>query len=427
MNKLVLTRNGFRVENGRMGIPTLIYEQDRVLYLHSRYDPVAEANQLIESWHFAPDTEQVVVVGLGLGYHIQACLQRFDGLRRLVVVEAFSEVIHMCNEVNPELFEDTRVQICHPEDEQALVQFVLNQDVNQLVVHPPSLTVFPYKRIRLILQEMQVLNHSREYNAPQLKQNWLENLALLNPKCVFSGHKNQLSSKPGILLAAGPSLDDSLEKLCVDFPKNAVTVAVSAVLKKLQKRQLVPDFVVHTDASPDSYQHFAGLEPEYQLPKLLVLPTSHPQIFRSYQGDKNWILQKGFESSQNYARKFNLDVFDTGGSVATLALSLLWYLGCDPIIFVGQDLAYIDGKTHADGVHNDLQTFDVSQNYKIETLSVKGDYCQSTLSWSVFRHWIEWFIRTHPDRKYYNVSSGAQIEGTDARTITDLSKNVCTK
>ena len=38
-----------------------------------------------------------------------------------------------------------------------------------------------------------------------------------------------------------------------------------------------------------------------------------------------------------------------GGSVSTVAYSIAEQFGCDPIIFVGQDLAYTGGKTHATG------------------------------------------------------------------------------
>jgi len=58
-------------EMGRKGRPTLKIDG---VYLHSRYDPEQEAERLIESARLAPD-RPVLVVGLGLGYHVAALLQ----------------------------------------------------------------------------------------------------------------------------------------------------------------------------------------------------------------------------------------------------------------------------------------------------------------------------------------------------------------
>ena len=41
------------------------------------------------------------------------------------------------------------------------------------------------------------------------------------------------------------------------------------------------------------------------------------------------------------------------GSVATMALDFALRLGCNPVIFVGQDLAHSYGRTYCSGVHFD--------------------------------------------------------------------------
>lgn len=63
---------GAVVEMGRKGQPTLRVEG---VYLHSRYDPEREAAQLIDSAELDPK-RPVLVVGLGLGYHVAALVQR---------------------------------------------------------------------------------------------------------------------------------------------------------------------------------------------------------------------------------------------------------------------------------------------------------------------------------------------------------------
>lgn len=60
---------------GREGLPTLKWGN---LFLHSRYQPEQEAQRLIDSAGLDPE-RPVLVVGLGLGYHVQELLARsFD-------------------------------------------------------------------------------------------------------------------------------------------------------------------------------------------------------------------------------------------------------------------------------------------------------------------------------------------------------------
>jgi spore maturation protein CgeB len=67
---------------------------DRIL--HSLYDPAGEAAGMVDA--FAFDGEgMIVVLGLGLGYHIEE-LRRRHPRARIVVVEGFPEILDLCRE-----------------------------------------------------------------------------------------------------------------------------------------------------------------------------------------------------------------------------------------------------------------------------------------------------------------------------------------
>ncbi|MBX5437708.1 MAG: motility associated factor glycosyltransferase family protein, partial [Alicyclobacillaceae bacterium] len=145
---------------------------------------------------------------------------------------------------------------------------------------------------------------------------------------------------------------------------------------------------------------------------LYALPTASSVAVASYPGEVVFVLQKGHEQAEEMAAALGADLFLTGGSVSTLALDLLHYFGCDPIIFAGLDLAYVDGKSHADSGTRQS----VTRSYTVEVASVTGDKVLSTVSWQSFRRWIEQYISSHPDRTYINVSGGAHIQGTHLMT-----------
>ncbi len=96
---------------------------------------------------------------------------------------------------------------------------------------------------------------------------------------------------------------------------------------------------------------------------------SCPAILRSYGGPR--ILSttsKYFTDRHGNTRRETTPVMDwierytepigdiqSGGSVATSAFDLLLNLGCDPVILVGQDLAYTGREIHSSGTyHNGL-------------------------------------------------------------------------
>ncbi len=76
----------------RKGKPSLkvILDDGTEKAIHSLYDPESEAKRLVDGFHF-DGKGLVVVLGLGLGYHVRKLLRRFPDLD-LVVVEASQEI-----------------------------------------------------------------------------------------------------------------------------------------------------------------------------------------------------------------------------------------------------------------------------------------------------------------------------------------------
>ncbi|MFN8542699.1 MAG: glycosyltransferase [Candidatus Binatia bacterium] len=81
----------YRIEPTSSGHPTLVADG---LYLHNRVDPAHEARRWASAQRERLDAEPgatAVVLGLGLGYHVEALAEGFSG--RIVVVEPDAEVV----------------------------------------------------------------------------------------------------------------------------------------------------------------------------------------------------------------------------------------------------------------------------------------------------------------------------------------------
>jgi spore maturation protein CgeB len=63
---------------------------------HSLYDPVGEASGMVDAFPFGGDG-MIVVLGLGLGYHVDELRRRHPGAR-IAVVEASPEILDLCRE-----------------------------------------------------------------------------------------------------------------------------------------------------------------------------------------------------------------------------------------------------------------------------------------------------------------------------------------
>ncbi|WP_197029254.1 motility associated factor glycosyltransferase family protein [Alicyclobacillus macrosporangiidus] len=365
----------------------------------------------MRSWRVDSSECSLPVLGLGLGYHIEACLLQHPHIQEIAVIEPYREVVDLAREVRPQVLSDPRVTVIVPKDESECRHVLGACDMSRLRVHPPSVEVFPYASMRWLIQEAQMLRASVERNVGMLDMNFAANRDAVRPENVFTGMRDRYAGSMGIVVAAGPSLNEAIPWLPQCARAGAVILSVGQVLRKLLQNGVVPQYVLVTDGQEFVAEQLKDL-PVGPLPTLICTPTVHPNLRDTYGGDILWAMQRGYAPSEELAERHGWDTFEVGGSVATLALSVAHHLGCDPIVFVGQDLAYVDGKSHAEDTHHQHIFIHGDSFRRIWTESVTGEEIETTLSWNSFRHWIERFIRDHPDRTYLNASRGAHIAGT---------------
>lgn len=411
----------YEVISGRRGLPTIRTDGSPSRFLHSLYDPVTEAEQLVDAWDIDVGGRHLMIVGLGLGYHVSACLHRFPELSTVRVVESTPQIVALARRYAPDLFAHPRISIECPLDETELNHLLAQMDIQTIVFHPPSLSLLPFPRTRWLLEEMQMLRLSSRASASRLMENWRHNEPYVSDGTVLTNSRGRHRAQMGMILAAGPSLDTAIPYVHKLAEAGTILIAVSTVLQKLLNSGIHPHYVVLTDSSERALMYLEQLPDDAPLPELIALPTVKSAVISRYPGKLRWALQNGIADIERFAERRQYDVFGTGGSVATLALSLASYFGCDPIIFAGQDLAYVDGRTHAAGTHSGLTANPSIEQDSVLTESVYGTSIRTTISWNSFRHWIESFIRNHPGTTYINASEGAHIEGTnyvDIRAIT---------
>ncbi len=151
---------------------------------------------------------------------------------------------------------------------------------------------------------------------------------------------------PAIVVAAGPSLDRNLH-LLKELRDRAVVISMNRCASVLQAEGIRPDFMVAFDCSeliPD--QHLAGIDAEildnFVLrvsvhSRMLELPFGRRFVFTDGSAHEVGLL----EAMGKPARSLG------GGSVAEACFQLACHMGCDPVLVIGQDLAYSDARAYS--------------------------------------------------------------------------------
>jgi hypothetical protein len=344
------------------GCPTLRVEREgRKIFLHSSMRPLREAERAASAVNISNDA--VVVAGFGLGYETEAMLRRMDSEPSgklpavLIAFEHDPAILRTALDARPELrktLDDPRLRLFLDADAaMAFVETLPTRRVSYLF-HRASCELYPVEyasfRDRLI-------THVQKKNIniatlSRFEKLWAVNLASnLKHFLTDPGVKNldgKFKGVPAVLVGGGPSLDRHLDFL-LKHRRKLFIVACDAVLPRLLKAGLDPDIVFSVDPQNLASYFFYLCRKIPTSAALVYEPSCHRLVPSSWKGPRmtfdtifplvQWI------SNLTGGR----GLLDMGGSVSTSAFDLILTTGADPIILVGQDMAFDAERTHASG------------------------------------------------------------------------------
>ena len=369
---------GAEVLATRSGLPTVRVSTatGRPLFLHSRYDPMAEARKFVE----AIDCEKAwcfVIGGLGMGYHVQALLERLRGDAFIIVTECDLTLIKTAME-HVDLSEpigagkllfltDTDVGAMHQRLDRHNTTMMMGL---QFVAHPASQQVAGefHDALRASLADyatycrtslMTLVNNAR-LTVRNIANNFPTYLStppidVLHRR--FAGH-------PAIVVAAGPSLAKNID-LLGEAKGRAVICCVQTVFRMLLEQGIEPDFVTSLDYHEISKRFFEDID-DFRDVHLVAEPKANWHVVDTYSGPLS-LLDNTFARRCLGEKLAARGALKAGSTVAHLCFYLAEYLGCDPIIFVGQDLGFGDGLYYVPGAAiYDLWRPELNRFYTIE-------------------------------------------------------------
>lgn len=353
------------IKPSRQGTPTVVFSMPDASprALHSGYDPVQEASRFIDNIDTAKSAHYLVL-GLGLGYHILELIRRIPRHSTVLVVEpdlALARLALTHAPLDPvlkypglKLFVGQSAEEVVRTFEPWKTAFTLNGFTpvrfQSLLNTRPDYFKDIEHHLAQEIRTTQVDHNTQAALSKFFYQNCLDNLPVARQTPGIVTLQNQFQGTPAIVVSAGPSLDKNIN-LLKGAKGRGLVIAVATALKPLKASGIAPDFVVAIDPNEISVSAFdaGNLTDSGRLVFHPCIPQAIVDLFpgRRMVTDADLFFWK-------YLTNGSADKGSLGKSfsVAHAALKFARCLGCDPIILVGQDLAFDGPRSHCSGSHH---------------------------------------------------------------------------
>ena len=249
-------------------------------------------------------------------------------------------------------------------------------------------------------------------------KNLILNIKSLNDSYNFKSYMNINENIPAIIVSAGPSLDSNIKSMIKNKENldKFIIIAGNRTVEPLLNAGIKPDLVTSIDP-----QDMMKNSINEKIP-FVFFEKSNYKLVKEYKGTKIALSQGLFRHINELQ---DTPICRSGGSVAHVATDIAYLLGCNPIIFVGQDFGYKNYNSHAQIAKHEIDNpIDIEECIIIKDVYGNEMYTSEILNF--YKTNLENFIKEYKDENkdinFYNSSYGANIEGATHKNIDDILK-----
>jgi len=417
---------------------------DETIHLHSRYNPLKEAAELVDG-AFDEKRNYYIVFGFGLGYTMEELNKRLLDedlvflidpdlmlFRKALEERDFSDILSRHN-LSWSIGESAEL---------AFTRWARTYNIASLdglgMIELPSVMKLSepdyMKRFNNQLKGMIVTAGGNLQTlmimARQYQANTLFNVryVLTNPplRSLFGA----FNGKPAVIVSAGPSLDKNIDLLS-DARDKALIIAVDTSLKPLKAKGIEPHLICTGDPQEANYRHLKGASNGEAF--LIAEPMTNPKSFRDFNR-KVFVTSYG-DKVVTWMENFipELGRVLCWGSVATMAFDVARKLGCDPIIFIGQDLSFPGGRTYAHGTYfetEEKRKMTVEEQERAGVYSVEDIYGNMITTNRQMFAYHRWFVNeiSRTQARVVNATEGGILkEGVEIASLGETLDKYCTE
>lgn len=223
-------------------------------------------------------------------------------------------------------------------------------------------------------------------------------------------------TKTAIIVSTGPSLNKQLE-LLKQVQNHATIISVDSSYPILKSHDIKPDYVTSIERVEWTAEFFNSAPSEFDNDIIFVVATlTHPITIKYLKGRNTAYILRPLPYEYGF-KDNDFGYIARGQSAAHLSFDIAMVLEHERIIFIGQDLAYGEGRSsHAKG--HVLPGNDDKNKESKYTIAYGGEGMAETMEvWNLFREFFEHIIAITQSKKqnlliYNCTEGGARIAGT---------------
>ncbi|MFD3157512.1 motility associated factor glycosyltransferase family protein [Haloimpatiens sp. FM7330] len=409
-----------------------ILKNDKYIYLGSKYSVDRDIKNFYKKLGEINEETIIIIFGLGAGEHVLKILNDTK-YNKILVVEPDVSVIKTFLKLNTskDILENDRfiLSLYKKNQTKDIITSIITQiDSNNVEVleysnydriYESEFKEF-FKKCIEVIEKCLINMNTEMFFSKKMIQVYLDNIKNIIKSVPINYYKNICKSMPAIVVSAGPSLSKNIHKL-KDVQHKFIIICGARTLKPLLDVGVIPDFVCIIDPV-DANLQFVQDSRDYSA-KIVFCEVSNFRTVNAYKGNKIIFKEEfNFKKLSDSILEYKLDSLWNGGSVAHTCTSFANYIGCNKIIFIGQDLAYTNNK-----YHDDKADFGVKNNGKIEeenTIYVDDIYGNKVMTSKILNFYkknLEEYIDRVNDVEFINATEGgANIKGTKIMNLQEV-------
>jgi len=413
--------------------------ENETLLIHNGENPGSESASFL-SMVKENSTGIVLIFGMGLGYLALDLIKQRQKLQYIIIfeleIEFFSLAMKHIDLAS--LLDDRRVilfigrvenvdQLLSPFKRSFMLEdiythksipcFQVNTDYEKL-----SSAVFDF------VSTLNIEGATQSIGGRVFVENRLKHLTSIHHDHLLEELSGKFQGYPSLIIAAGPSLDRNIREIKKAKGK-AIIIAADTALPSLLNHDIVPDFVTSIDFNAPTYEKIADTALDHRIRDINLICTSWvaTSVSKTFPA-KTIFWAFGDNALESWIRSSigGTMAIAGAGTVAHLNFLTAKTLGCDPVIFVGQDLAYSYSKEHAsDVVFTGTQPIAKILEHAVWVKGVNEPNVPTTREMHGFRILFEQWIKNSDGRVVNATEGGAWIEGAEHMTLSEAIDLFC--
>jgi antitoxin component YwqK of YwqJK toxin-antitoxin module len=311
-----------------------------------------------------------------------------------------------------------------------------------------QIACLPFYSVKRTIEYSQLLNHLQYLKNVKLWQltehihlgkgffkNFYRNLVDLPMSKLSDFMYQKFQGVPAIICGGGPSLDKNRE-LLETLKDRALIFGGGSAMNVLNETGFNPHFGVGIDPNWAQYARLT-MNQAFTVP-YFYRARMYSEALETIQGEHLFVRgAAGYDISSWAEEKIGLtgERLSEGNNVVNFSLAIAHALGCNPIIFVGVDLAYTQLASYSQGVlGHPLYDYGANLSTKAisEELLVKEDiYGKETFTlwkWVMESIWYTEYALGHPELTLINATEGGiGFEAVPNMTLAEVAEKHLTE